>query len=277
MGSRHRRRRRIAALVAAIAMAVWLAPAVGAGSAPGAVSARAAMEEGAAAFQAGALSRAEAAFARAAAVAPGWAAPAVWMGAVAVARRNYSIAAAWFVAALQRHPTMAEEGYARAWLRQLRVVDDRPRMRLRTPDEFAAFARGANPSLTTAQALWVGHALLQAARAVGIDPRLLASVIYVESRFHHQSISSAGAEGLGQLMPETARGIGVDPRDPWQNVLGAAQLLRWDYEEFGAWPLALAAYNAGGNAVRRWNGIPPYPETQWYVWAVLGVYDGLGG
>ncbi|HTD45855.1 MAG TPA: lytic transglycosylase domain-containing protein, partial [bacterium] len=98
-------------------------------------------------------------------------------------------------------------------------------------------------------------------------------VIYIESRFDHQSISRAGALGLGQLMPGTARAAGVDPADPWQNVLGSASVLRWNYREFRTWPLALAAYNAGSDAVRRYGGIPPYPETQWYVRAVLWVHS----
>ena len=84
-----------------------------------------------------------------------------------------------------------------------------------------------------------------------------------------------GATGLGQLMPGTVEGLGVDPRDPAQNLYGAAWLLRLHLDAFHNLPLALAAYNAGTAAVRRWGGIPPYAETQWYVWAVLWVYDGL--
>ncbi len=223
------------------------------------------------AYRAGTLVTAERAFRAAAAQAPGWATPAVWLGAVLVARGERSQAAAWFRAALMRHPTLAEAGYAQAWLERLGLSIERPQWRADTLDGLAAFARAANPSLTPAQARWVGAALRAAAAREQIDVRLLAAVVYIESRFEHQSISSAGAEGLGQLMPDTAAGLGVDARDPWGNLVGAARLLRLDYQEFRSLPLALAAYNAGSAAVRRWGGIPPYPETQWYVWAVLWV------
>lgn len=227
------------------------------------------------AYRAGDMANAEAAFARAATAAPASATPAVWLGAVLVVRGDRAGARRWFQAALLKHPTMAEAGYAQAWLTRLGIDTERPRWRIGTLEGLAQFVRASNPRLSWQQALWVANAIRTAARGEGIDDRILASVLYIESRFEHQSISSAGAEGLGQLMPETAAGLGVDPRDPWQNVLGAARLLRADYGELRSWPLTLAAYNAGSGAVRRWGGIPPYAETQWYVWAVLWVYDNL--
>lgn len=228
------------------------------------------------AYQAGDMAGAQGAFTRAASIAPGSATPAVWLGAVLVARGDRDGARRWFQAALQRHPTMAEAGYAEAWLARLGIGTDRPRWRIGTLEGLAQFVRASNPRLSWEQALWVANAIRTAARGEGIDERILAAVLYIESRFEHQSISPAGAEGLGQLMPDTAAGLGVDPRDPWQNVLGAARLLRADYGELRSWPLTLAAYNAGSGAVRRWGGIPPYAETQWYVWAVLWVYGSLG-
>lgn len=226
-------------------------------------------------YQAGDMLSAQTAFARATVAAPESATPAVWLGAVLVVRGDRADARRWFEAALQRHPTMAEAGYAQAWLSRLGIESGRPRWRVGTLEGLAQFVRASNPRLSWQQALWVANAIRTAARGEGIDERILASVLYIESRFNHQSISSAGAEGIGQLMPDTAAGLGVDPRDPWQNVLGAARLLRADYGELRSWPLTLAAYNAGSGAVRRWGGIPPYAETQWYVWAVLWVYDGL--
>lgn len=228
------------------------------------------------AYQAGDMVGAETAFARAAAVSPESATPAIWLGAVLVVRGDRASAQRWFQAALVRHPTMAEAGYAEAWLTRLGIANARPRWRIRSLEDLAQFVRASNPRLSWPQALWVANAIRTAARGEGIDERILAAVLYIESRFNHQSISSAGAEGLGQLMPDTAAGLGVDPRDPWQNVLGAARLLRADYGELRSWPLTLAAYNAGSGAVRRWGGIPPYAETQWYVWAVLWIYDSLG-
>ncbi len=226
-------------------------------------------------YQAGDMASAQTSFARAAVAAPESATPAVWLGAVLVVRGDRAGARRWFEAALQRHPTMAEAGYAQAWLSRLGIEAERPRWRVGSLEGLAQFVRASNPRLSWQQALWVANAIRTAAHGEGIDERILAAVLYIESRFNHQSISSAGAEGLGQLMPDTAAGLGVDPRDPWQNVLGAARLLRADYGELRSWPLTLAAYNAGSGAVRRWGGIPPYAETQWYVWAVLWVYDGL--
>jgi soluble lytic murein transglycosylase-like protein len=233
------------------------------------------MAQGAAYYRAGALVQAEHAFSRAAAAAPSAARPALWMGAVEVARGDRAAAAGWFAEALRRSPTAAEQGCASVWLNLLGIEVNRPRWRVRTVEEYGAFVRATNPRLSSGQARWLGAAVIEASARYRIDPRLLAAVVYIESRFNHQSISSAGAEGLGQLMPGTADGLGVDPRDPLQNLFGAAWLLRLNLDEFRNLPRALAAYNAGSGAVRRWNGIPPYAETQWYVWAVLWVYDGL--
>jgi cell wall-associated NlpC family hydrolase len=94
---------------------------------------------------------------------------------------------------------------------------------------------------------------------------LLAAVAKAESGFDPSAVSPAGAQGLMQLMPATARGLGVDPRDPAQAIDGAARLLARNLRDFGSVPLALAAYNAGPAAVRKYGGVPPYTETQTYV------------
>jgi peptidoglycan DL-endopeptidase CwlO len=103
----------------------------------------------------------------------------------------------------------------------------------------------------------------------GVDPALLAAVASQESGFDSRAVSPAGAQGLMQFMPATARGLGVDPLDPASAVDGAARYLADLGRQFGSPSLALAAYNAGPGTVSRHGGIPPYPETQNYVRAVL--------
>ncbi|GAA3450639.1 transglycosylase SLT domain-containing protein [Dactylosporangium matsuzakiense] len=99
----------------------------------------------------------------------------------------------------------------------------------------------------------------------GISPALLAAVAKVESGYNPNAVSRAGAQGLMQIMPATARGLGVNALDPAQAVDGAARLLSSYLKQFGHLDLALAAYNAGGSAVSRYGGIPPFPQTQAYV------------
>jgi cell wall-associated NlpC family hydrolase len=108
-----------------------------------------------------------------------------------------------------------------------------------------------------------------AAAAYGVPPQLLSAVASTESSYQPGAVSGAGAEGLMQLMPSTASSLGVNPFDPAQAVKGAAQLLSSYYSQYGSWPLALAAYNAGPAAVQQYSGIPPYSETQAYVKTVL--------
>jgi soluble lytic murein transglycosylase-like protein len=224
-------------------------------------------------YRAGAPHHAFQSFAQAAAKAPENARPALWAGFAAAAVGNWPNARAYFREALRRHHSVEEGRLADAWLGRLEVLDAPLSERGDTASRIAALAFASNPRLSWSQARWLGIAVEAAARQQGLDPWLLSALIYIESRFNHQSISWAGAMGLGQLMPGTARAAGVDPRDPWQNVLGSAEILRWNYLEFRDWTLALAAYNAGGDAVRRYGGIPPYAETQWYVRAVLWVYS----
>jgi cell wall-associated NlpC family hydrolase len=113
--------------------------------------------------------------------------------------------------------------------------------------------------------------IVQAANEQGISPALLKAVVKVESDFDPNSTSSAGAKGLTQLMPETAAGFGItNPYDPMQSLRGGARELAGALKTFnGDVRLALAAYNAGVGAVKRYGGIPPYAETQAYVPKVL--------
>ena len=111
----------------------------------------------------------------------------------------------------------------------------------------------------------------RAAQRHGVDPVLLTAMAEVESGFDPQAISHKGAQGLLQLMPATARRFGVaNSFDPDQNVDGGARYLDWLLTHFsGDEQLALAGYNAGEGAVDRYQGIPPFPETERYVVRVL--------
>ena len=102
---------------------------------------------------------------------------------------------------------------------------------------------------------------------------LFRANVAVESGFRQSAVSPVGAIGLGQLMPETAAELGIDPHDPAENLDGSARYLLAQMGRFGSAELALAAYNAGPEAVARHGGIPPYRETQAHVRCVLAIYS----
>ena len=120
--------------------------------------------------------------------------------------------------------------------------------------------------------------IASAASAHRIDAALLHAVIHVESRHNAGAVSPKGAIGLMQVLPETAQRMGVpDAKAPEQNIAAGARYLRFLLDTFGNdTSLALAAYNAGENAViRNGNRVPPYPETRAYVPAVMEAYKAL--
>ena len=108
-----------------------------------------------------------------------------------------------------------------------------------------------------------------------LEEALVRAVIKAESNYNPYSVSNKGAQGLMQLIPETARLVRVsDPFDPAQNIRGGSNYLRMMLDQFnGNVDLALAAYNAGPNAVLRHGGIPPYEETRTYVQRVRRYMD----
>ena len=107
-----------------------------------------------------------------------------------------------------------------------------------------------------------------------VDPALIKAVIRAESAWNPTAVSSAGAQGLMQLMPGTASKLDVvDPFDPYQNIEAGAKYLRMMLDTFnGDVMLAVAAYNAGPGAVKKYKGVPPYAETRSYVKIVLRYY-----
>ena len=110
----------------------------------------------------------------------------------------------------------------------------------------------------------------EASRTYGVSKSLLLAVAKQESNFDANSVSHAGAQGIMQLMPGTAKTLGVkNAFDPYENIMGGAKLLRDNIRSFGSVPLALAAYNAGPGAVKKYGGVPPYKETQDYVKKIM--------
>ena len=128
-----------------------------------------------------------------------------------------------------------------------------------TIPQFRGSYRG--PFLNMARSAAVKH---------GIPEDLFLRLIQQESGWNANARSHKGALGLAQLMPATARALGVDPYNTAQNLDGGARYLRTQYETFGTWRLALAAYNAGPGAVQKYGGVPPFRETQNYVRIIWG-------
>lgn len=115
----------------------------------------------------------------------------------------------------------------------------------------------------------------EASAKYGVDQNVISAVINQESSFNPKAVSSCGAEGLMQLMPSTARSLGVqDPFNAEQNIMAGTCYLKQKLDEFnGNLPMALAAYNAGSGAVRKYGGVPPYKETQAYVNRIMKSID----
>lgn len=129
----------------------------------------------------------------------------------------------------------------------------------------------ASPAASPHFAPYIEGLINKYATINGLSPDLVRAVIAQESDGNPKEVSNKGAMGLMQLMPEEVQGFGItDPFDPEQNIAAGTKLLAGLLNKFqGNLPLALAAYNAGAHAVQKYNGIPPYPETQNYVRRIL--------
>jgi soluble lytic murein transglycosylase-like protein len=152
--------------------------------------------------------------------------------------------------------------------------------------QYAAFVLKQNPRLGQEKAQQIAETILAFSAHYGVDARLIMAIVLCESGFDPGARSHAGAMGLGQLMPGTARGLGINNAyDTQQNLYGTVRLVRGHIERYTAKTgdsfeglvLALAAYNAGSGAVRKFGGVPPYRETQNYVRKVVETYAKLCG
>ncbi|GIT88712.1 hypothetical protein ROBYS_37280 [Roseobacter sp. OBYS 0001] len=151
-----------------------------------------------------------------------------------------------------------------------RIAAIAPRIAVPRPDILAAIDKTA--------LRYASHRGLRAAGLTVTEWRLLFRAnIEIESAYNLNARSRVGAIGLGQLIPETAEMLGVDPSDWRANLDGSARYLAAQLETFRNTRLALAAYNAGPDAVRAHDGIPPYRETQNHVQRVLAVFNRLEG
>ncbi len=154
---------------------------------------------------------------------------------------------------------------------------------------YASAVQWFNPRLSTGDAYRLAQSIITYSVNYGLDARLVMAVIAAESNFNSNAVSSTGAMGLGQLMPGTANGLGVaNPWSPEQNLEGATRLLRGHLNRFGGasptqpltWEqvrLALACYNAGVGAVRKYGGVPPYRETKNYIKKIGRLYYQMCG
>ncbi|MCO5142081.1 MAG: lytic transglycosylase domain-containing protein [Oligoflexia bacterium] len=145
---------------------------------------------------------------------------------------------------------------------------------------FPIIAQGAkeSPDLRSLRLEYIQQYIEDAAAKEKLDPLLLRAIIRVESNFNHDAVSRVGARGLMQIMPATALDLGkekaLDKRNPRANVFAGASYIRKMIILFeGDTKLAIAAYNAGPTAVKKYKGVPPYRETQSYVKKVMKEWD----
>jgi len=137
------------------------------------------------------------------------------------------------------------------------------------PQDALAVA-GIDPALL--QQTPYGEVIAAVSQAHGVDPMLVRALIQVESNYRPKARSHKGAMGLMQLMPATAREYKVrNPYDPKANIAAGVKHLKALIDRLGSSELALAAYNAGEGAVRKFNGVPPYRETRNYVARILSI------
>jgi len=159
-----------------------------------------------------------------------------------------------------------------------RYVDERGKVHFTnvpTSSKYIFYRKEGGASRPDGESFRLDHLIAHSADAFRLDKALIKAVIKVESDFNPRVVSRKGAKGLMQLMPETAEEVGVrNPFDPSQAIYGGSWYLRKMLDSFNRnLDYALAAYNAGPNAVRKYGGIPPFEETQNYVRRVKYFFD----
>ncbi len=193
-------------------------------------------------------------------------------GALALAMAGL-LSGAVAAGAASAETSVSSKSRAKLFATQTRLLDTR------AAQQYANSARLAPPSaeVTAAVPRYDGRyrgvylpMARDAARRHAVPEDLFLRLVTAESNWLPTARSSKGAIGLAQLMPDTAALLRVDPGVPAQNLEGGARYLRMMYDRFGSWRLALAAYNAGPEAVKRHGGVPPYRETTAYVIKILG-------
>ena len=127
---------------------------------------------------------------------------------------------------------------------------------------------------------WIAHSILFLSEKWGVHPFLATALMSHESSFRPDAVSPVGALGISQIMPGTAAAMGIDPYDPAQNLEGGIAYLAQQINAFanaGEWSVsyAIAAYNAGPNAIRQYGGIPPYSETINHLNQIAKIYQEL--
>lgn len=151
---------------------------------------------------------------------------------------------------------------------------------------YIDFIKGRNPKLDDSQAQRIAESILAYSAHFGVDARLIVAIIITESDFNPNTQSNKGAMGLGQLMPFNVKALGLkDGFNIEENLWGTVRMVRGNIDRytkqtsdsFEALVLALAGYNAGNGAVKKYGGVPPYRETQNYVRKVVGYYQQLCG